>query len=156
MGYWVECGNKECRRNKKGTWAVNIVDLVNNHTGPEGRFICSHCGGNDTFIYRHSELQEKGEVWERWIKGVIRIDSGIKTYSPYVFLTADSENEQPNGLHFNYYKDTRHQKNGRLKHGHGPGGAPVLGTNDIFTIMKHLVSMKLVTKDRLVKFAEKL
>ena len=30
------------------------------------------CNSDDTFIFRESKLQEEGEVWQRWIKGVIK------------------------------------------------------------------------------------
>ena len=45
-----------------------------------------------------SPLQEKGEIWERWIKGIIRIKTDYETYSPYIFLTADTEDGQVNGF----------------------------------------------------------
>ena len=116
--------------------------------------MCSNCSGTDTFIHRISNLQEgPDEQWERWIKGVIRIDSEIETYSPYIFLTADSEDGAVTGLHFHYYKDTRHQPNGRLKHGHGPGGPPVLKTDDIFNILEHLVRRGILPKTRVSDFA---
>lgn len=134
MSYDIEC--RSCRRH---TWARNIVDLFKQHTNEDGRFVCAHCHGTDTFIYRESTLQEKGETWERWIKGVIQIDSGIETYSPYIFLTAGAEDAVPTGLHFHYYKDTRANPGGRLKHGHGPGEPPVLDAEDMFAIIEQLV-----------------
>lgn len=151
MAYDIECRN--CREH---TWAGNIVDLLDEHTDSTGRFICSHCASTDTYIYRESQLQEEGETWERWIKGVIRIDSGIETYSPYIFLTADSEDGEPTGLHFHYYKDTRAYPNGRLKHGHGPGGPPVLGNNDLFIIIKQLVDLDVITKNQVQSVAAQL
>lgn len=137
------------------TWAANIVDLFHEHTNDRGRFVCSKCGGTDTFIYRSSNIQE-GDTWDRWIKGVIRIDTGYPTYCPYVFLTADEEDGPINGLHFNYYKDTRSLPNGKLKHGHGPGGAPVLGVDDLFVILRQLVADKIVSKERVREFADKI
>jgi hypothetical protein len=59
-------------------------------------------------------------------------------------------------LHFHYYKDTRSHKNGRLKHGHGPGGPPVLGTTDLFTIVEHLVSVGVLPKAEVKAFASRL
>jgi len=85
-----------------------------------------------------SPLQEKGEIWERWIKGIIRIKTDYETYSPYIFLTADTEDGQVNGIHFNYYKDTRSQ-GGRLKHGHGPGGASVLNKAELLVLLEKLI-----------------
>jgi hypothetical protein len=126
----------QCQKCKGHTWAGNIVDLIKEHTNAQGRFLCAHCGEVDTFIYRESQLQEEGETWERWIKGVILIDSGINTYSPYIFLTANSEDGEATGLHFHYYKDTRSHKNGSLKHDHGPGGPPVLHKNDLSSLSR--------------------
>src|SRR5207249_831919 len=104
-----------------------------------------------------SDLQEGPEdKWERWIKGVIRIDAGSATYFPYIFLTADAENGPITGLHFHYYKDTREQPGGRLKHGHGPGGPPVLGTNDLFHILDYLVNQGIVAKEQVRSFAANL
>jgi len=101
----------KCRTCDALTRPGNIIDLLKEHTNQSGRFVCSKCSGTDTFIYRISDLQEgPEEKWKRWIKGVISIDSGIETYSPYVFLTADSEVDgSVTGLHFHYDKDTRAQ-----------------------------------------------
>lgn len=151
MAYDIEC--RTCRQH---TWASNIVVLLNNHTSENGRFICQNCKSDDTFIFRESKLQEEGEVWQRWIKGVIKIETGILTYSPYIFLTADSKETNPNGLHFHYFKDTRSQGKGKLKHGHGPGGPPVLDIKDMFTIIKQLVSLNLIAKEDVNKFLESL
>jgi hypothetical protein len=79
--------------------AGNIVDLLKEQTNQMGKFVCSGCGKTDTFIYRESRLQEEGETWERWIKAVLTIDSGVDTYFPYIFLTADSEDGELTGLH---------------------------------------------------------
>jgi hypothetical protein len=151
MPYDVECRN--CREH---TWAGNIVALLSEYTDSVGRFVCSHCESTDTYIYRESALQEEGEVWTRWIKGVIQIDSGIPTYSPYVFLTANEEDGKPSGLHFHYYKDTRRQPNGRLKHGHGPGGPPVLDNADLFVILRRLVEIGVVSRNDVKSFADEL
>jgi hypothetical protein len=140
MAYWFHC--REC---SSDTWTANIVDLFNNHTNASGRFVCSNCKSTDTYIYKRSELREPGEIWERWIKGAIRIDSESETYSPYVFLTADTEDGDITGLHFNYYKDLRPQ-GGRLKSGAGPGGGPVLGVEDIFHILRHIIEIGALTK----------
>jgi hypothetical protein len=152
MAYQIKC--KSCGAD---TWAGNVVDLFTDCANSQGRFVCSKCKGVDTFIHRISALQEgPDEFWERWIKGVIRIDSGYATYSPYIFLTSDTEDGPITGLHFNYYKDTRSQAGGRLKHGHGPGGAPVLGTDDLFTILRHLVASGIISKGKIHEFANSL
>ncbi len=73
----------KCRSCDAVTSAGNIIGLLKDHTNRSGRFVCSKCSGTDTFIYRISDLQEgPEEKFERWIKGVIPIDSGIETYSP--------------------------------------------------------------------------
>lgn len=147
----------KCRTCEASTWATNIIELLKGHTNQEGRFVCSKCVGTDTFIHRISDLQEgPDEKWERWIKGVILIDSGIETYCPYIFLTADSKNGSITGLHFHYYKDTRAQPGGRLKHGHGPGGPPVLAIDDLFHILEHLVAQGILPKQRVDDFASRL
>ncbi|MBM3335310.1 hypothetical protein FJY63_11670, partial [Candidatus Sumerlaeota bacterium] len=143
MGYDIQC-----RTCKSITWARNIVDLVKAHTNQEGRFVCASCRNTDTFIYRESRLQEEGETWKRWVKGVITIVSDVETYTSYIFLTADAEDSPPTGLHFHYYKDTRSKPNGRLKHGHGPGGPPVLQNEDLFTIIRQLVSMNVIAAEQ--------
>jgi hypothetical protein len=146
----------KCRACDTITWAGNIDKLLKNHTNENGRFVCSKCLSTETHIFRISALQEgPDEFWRRWIKGVITIDSGIETYCPYVFLTADSEAGPVTGLHFHYYKDTRAQ-GGRLKHGHGPGGPPVLGFEDLFGIFKHLVVNGALTKQDVLEFAQRL
>ena len=131
-----------CPRCRHSTWARNIVDLIEKHTNEAGRLVCETCKQPNAYIYRSSKLQEQGQTWDRWIKGVIRIETLVPTYSPYVFLTADgpqgSESEV-NGIHFNYYKDTR-ADGGALKHGHGPGGAPVLSPGELLALVKALTA----------------
>ena len=143
-----------CRTCGATSWAENIVELFRKFTNENGSFVCQKCLSVDTYIYRVSVLQEgPEEKWERWIKGVILIDSGIKTYSPYIFLTADTEDGSITGLHFHYYKDTRSLPSGKLKHGHGPGGPPVLGIEDLFSILEHLISQNILHKERVKEFA---
>lgn len=132
----------ECRKCGRQTVAPTIVNLIHDHTNPAGRFVCSGCKEQDTHIYRRSNLQEEGDIWERWIKGVIAIDSGIPTYCPYVFLIAESVDADVTALHFHYYKDTRAEPGGKLKHGHGPGGPPVLSVSDLFTILERLALVR--------------
>jgi hypothetical protein len=112
------------------------VDLIQEHTSEQGKMRCSRCGRASAYIKRESALQEKGEVWHRCIKGVIPITTEFPTYTPYVFLTAESETDKPSGIHFNYYKDTR--PGGRLKHGHGPGGAPVFSHAELLQLLVKL------------------
>ncbi|MCX7001352.1 MAG: hypothetical protein NT106_13825 [Candidatus Sumerlaeota bacterium] len=145
MAYTFKC--RECSSN---TWTANIVELFENYTNASGRFVCPNCKSTDTYIYKKSKLQEPGDFWERWIKGVIRIKTEYETYSPYIFLTAGSEDGDISDLHFNYYKDLRPQ-GGLLKPGAGPGGGPVLGVNDLFYVLRHLVKLGVLTKDYIVR-----
>jgi hypothetical protein len=147
----------KCRTCGVNTHARDVVDLFKNHTNAQGRFVCSNskCGGTDTFIYKKSPIQENAdELFERWYKGVIQIhykDNPI--YCPYIFLAADNEAGPITGLHFDYYKDMR-PKGGRLKHGAGPGGAPILDIDDIFTILRRLLAEGLISKKHLQQCAD--
>lgn len=150
MGYLIQCFAEGCGET---TWANNIVELINEHSTNTGMLRCTACGGFQAYIYKESALQEKGETWPRWIRGVIRIDTGIETYSPYVFLTAEGKDAAVSGIHFNYYKDTRPQ-GGKLKHGHGPGGAPVLDKKDFFQLIRKLIASGVISNDEIGQLAE--
>jgi hypothetical protein len=132
MAYPIDCA--DC---KGQTWAANIVDLIQHHTSPRGSITCSLCGHDHAYIKRESTLQEEGEVWQRCIRAAIPITTDYPTYTPYVFLTAESESGEPSGVHFNYYKDTR-SAGGRLKHGHGPGGAPLFSHAELLQLLLKL------------------
>lgn len=134
-----------CRECDSDTWVKNIDELFKKHTDSSGRFICHKCKSTDTYIHKSNDLQEPGEIWERWIKGVIRINTEYPTYFPYVFLIADKEDGDINGWQCNYYKDLRSQ-GGRLKPGAGPGGSPVLAVEDLFHILRHLLEVGVLTK----------
>jgi hypothetical protein len=130
----------QCDFCNKISWAENIVDLIGNHLDAGHMLKCSHCSASGAYIYAVSKTQEGGE-WERWAKGVIRIDytdQDNKNYHPYVYLHS---HEGPKGkidsVQISYYKDLR-QTGGSLKHGHGPGGTPVLGLSDLKNIIGKL------------------
>lgn len=150
MGYSIKCTS--CGQN---TWAENIVNLINEHKEKNGKIKCTACGSSNASIYQESSLQEKGEIWERYIKGVIPIETEFETYTPYIFLTAQTENGEIDGIHFNYYKDTR-KDGGKLKHGHGPGGAPVFSKDELFQLLEKLVSYGCLSKQDLAKFIERI
>lgn len=143
-GYLIKCGSKKCGEQ---TWAANIVDLINEHTEKNGKIQCTACGGLKASVNRESVLQEKGETWSRYIQGVIPIKTGHETYTPYVLLTAQSENGQLDGIHFNYFKDTRNEEGGSLKHGHGPEGAPVFSKQELFQLFDKLMDFSLRSTD---------
>jgi hypothetical protein len=152
MPYTVECNSSNCL---KKIWVDHIVDLIEYHTDEFGKLKCNECGVSDAYIHKKTTLQEKGEEWERYIKGVIRIDTGVETYSPYIFLVTGSKNEQENfAYHFNYYKDCRDLPNGKLKHGHGPGGAPVFSSDELLQLLKRLMdygAIKVPEIEKLIK-----
>ena len=56
------------------------------------------------------------------------------------------------GLHSHYYKDTRFELAGRLKHGHG--GPPVLDCEDLPAIIEHLYSVGIFKKEQLDGFID--
>jgi hypothetical protein len=151
MSYEIAC--RSCHKESR---ASEIVELIQDHTNEIGKFLCSHCGSTDTYIYRESNLQEKGLKWKRWIKGIIVVGSDEPTYVPYIFLTASAEDAMPNGLHFHYYKDTRSHPGGKLKHGHGPGGPPVLEKTDLFKILERLTTTGMISRDDIKQFAARL
>ena len=146
MGYLINCD--KC---KQDSWADNIVDLIDNHLDKQNLLKCSNCGASGAYICKLSETQEKGE-WERWIKGVIRIDykeKEIKNYHPYIFLLShDGSKGKINSVQISYYKDLRKTKDGRLKHGHGPGGTPVLNLKDMKNIFQELFRLGLISKNK--------
>lgn len=142
-----------CRTCRKQSIASEIVELVQHHINENGQFLCSHCGSIETHIYRESDLQEKGRKWKRWVKGIVIVGSDEPTYVPYIFLTASAEDLPPNGLHFHYYKDTRSEPGGKLKHGHGPGGPPVLEITDLFKILERLIAIGVISRNAVKEFA---
>ena len=136
MGYTIKCRKQTCGEER---YAKNIVDLINNHTDSLGRLKCIVCGNTDAYIYQKSELQEKGEPWERWTKGVIRLKTQFPQYCPYVFLSSYSEDGDVTDIQFMYYKDTR-PTGGKLKHGHGPGGGAALNKGEMLQLLGKLIS----------------
>ena len=150
MGYPIRCSS--CG---KETWATNIINLIQEHTETNGKIKCIVCGSLNASIYQKSSLQEKGEAWERYILGVIPITTEFETYTPYIFLTSQAKDGEVQGIHFNYFKDTRGE-GGRLKHGHGPGGAPVLTKNEIFQLLGKLMDYGCMKKEDFEDFIKKL
>jgi hypothetical protein len=144
MGYKIDCD--AC---KISSWASNIVELIENHLDRNNMLKCSNCGASGAFIYKTSETQSNQGPWERWVKGIIRIDYNdeySKDYHPYVFLI--HHGESPHGkidsVQISYYKDHR-KIGGALKHGHGPGGTPVLDLIDVSNIHQKLIEIGVVS-----------
>lgn len=137
MGWTIKCTDNKCT---KDSWASNIVDLIQNHCDKNGWFLCSHCKKKG-YIEKRYDLQEPGETWKPYLRGVIQLGDPDDTYQPFVFLVSYSPTEEPNDIWFSYYKDTR-PMGGRLKLGYGPGGPPVLGTDQLILLIKTMVKLK--------------
>lgn len=144
MGYLIKCSS--CHQQ---TWAPNIINLIKEHTENSGKIKCIGCGSSNASVYRESKIQEKEEYWRRYIKGVIPIKTEFETYTPYIFLTAQAEDGEVNGIHFNYFKDTRNEGGGKLKHGHGPGGAPVFSKDELFQLLEKLIDYGFIKEDEI-------
>jgi hypothetical protein len=139
MAWQIKCSDKSCTNE---TWAANIVALIKNHRDSEGWFLCN-CGRKG-YIEKSYEIQEDGEVWEPYLRGIITLGDEDDTYRPFVFLVSYEPNGKSNSMWFSYYKDLR-EKGGRLKLGYGPGGPPVLNVDSIKELLKKLKSMKIIT-----------
>jgi len=144
MGWLIQCNNPAC---KKQTWARNIVDLIDNHTDQSGWFICTYCkqGG---FIEKTFALQEPGKTWKPFLRGALRLGNADDTYQPFVFMVSYEPNGPVNDVWFSYYKDLR-SIGGRLKLGYGPGGPPVLGIEQILSLLKSLIELGLIEKENI-------
>ncbi|HWR83395.1 MAG TPA: hypothetical protein VN285_08835 [Candidatus Deferrimicrobium sp.] len=137
MAYRIQCLSCD-----KETWATNIIDLIENNTdgmfeSHGGKLKCGSSGAQG-YIRVESKLQEEKETYIRFIKAVVRIRTDGATYYPYIFLNSSTKGGDVDHLHFNYYKDTRAQPGGKLKHGHGPGGAPVFGKPEFSKLLDRL------------------
>ncbi|MCX7817317.1 MAG: hypothetical protein N2317_07395 [Syntrophales bacterium] len=149
MGWSIQCNNPDC---KEYTWASNIVDLIDNHTDSQGWFVCGRCGASG-FIKKSFDLQEPGETWKPYLRGAIRLGDPEETYQPFVFMVSYEPNGTVNDLWFSYYKDLR-ETGGRLKLGYGPGGPPVLGTEQILFLLKTLTKLGLIDKNKIIELVE--
>ena len=146
MGWSIQCNVTSC---KAYMWATNIVDLIDNHTDENGWFVCSQCGASG-FIEKSFDLQEPGHTWELFLRGAIRLGDRDDTYQPFVFMVSYEPNEKANYIWFSYYKDLR-ETGGRLKLGYGPGGPPVLRTEQLLSLLRQLYDLDLVEKEDILK-----
>lgn len=132
MGWTIKCHQDNCQEK---TWAKNIVALIENYRDSEGWFLCN-CG-NTGYIEKSFELQEEGEIWEPYLRGIIALGNPDDTYQPFVFIVSYEPNGNCKDVWFSYYKDLR-ADGGRLKLGYGPGGPPVLSKDAIKDLLKTL------------------
>lgn len=131
-GWTIKCHKNNCQEQ---TWAKNIVDLIEKHLDNQGWFLCN-CGGTG-YIEKSFKLQEKGEVWEPYLRGIIPLGDQGDTYQPFVFIVSYKSHGNCKDIWFSYYKDLR-AEGGRLKLGYGPGGPPVLDRDMIKYLLKTL------------------
>lgn len=144
MGWQIQCIDSNCGQK---TWASNIVDLISNHIDGDGWLKCSNCGKKG-YIEKRFELQEPGETWEPYLKGIIPLGYSDESYQPFVFLVSHDPNTPVDSIWFSYYKDLR-ETGGRLKLGYGPGGPPVLGTDTLLSLLKRLLELGCVTPEKI-------
>lgn len=145
MGWTIKCHDDKCNQE---TWATNIVDLIQNHRDESGWFLCSSCNGHG-YIKKSFSLQEHGQTWNPFLRGIITLGVPGDTYQPFVFIVSNTPEEDPDDFWFSYYKDTRKQEGGRLKLGYGPGGPPVLSTEQIIQLMKTMSNLELIEANTL-------
>jgi hypothetical protein len=149
MGWNIKCTDSSCGQQ---SWADNIVDLIANHRNDEGWFLCS-CGKHG-YIEKSFDLQEPGEVWEPYLRGVIPLGESGDTYQPFVFLVSYEPSGKVTNIWFSYYKDLR-GSGGRLKLGYGPGGPPVLGKASFLSLLSQLVATQCLTKQEVMSAVDK-
>ena len=68
MAWTIKCGDGECASE---TWTQNIDDLKRNHCDAQGWFLCGTCGSRG-YIPKQYDLQEGGEPWKPYLKGIIQ------------------------------------------------------------------------------------
>lgn len=139
MAWQIKCIETNCGAQ---TWARNIVELIGDHRDAEGWFLCK-CGKYG-YVEKSFPLQEAGEFWEPFLKGVISLGKPGEIYQPFVFLVADNPSGPVDSVWFSYYKDMR-ASGGRLKLGYGPGGPPVLGMRQVADVVGKLVDLRCLT-----------
>ena len=151
MSWSIECCDSQCG---KVSLAANIVDLIENHRDENGLFQCSACE-NRGYIEKSFSLQEPGETWEPYLKGILPLGEPGGTYQPFVFLVGGTAKDEPQHIWFSYYKDLR-SIGGRLKLGYGPGGPPVLSIEQVLSLIKTLAAMELIDQQITTRFIQTL
>jgi hypothetical protein len=142
MAWLIRCSDSKCG---KETWVGNIVDLIFSHRDGAGWFLCQ-CGHHG-YIEKSFALQEAGEKWEPYLRGIIPLGASGDTYQPFVFLVSSAPDEPADSIWFSYYKDLR-ASGGRLKLGYGPGGPPVLGNNQVLHLLRQLIDIDCLSRNQ--------
>ncbi len=149
----VECSNPTCR---VASLAKDIVDLLDRYIDNDraGLFRCLNCDNPTGYVEKRFSLQEQGRVWEPFLRGAIRLASDANdTYQPFVFLVSYDCDGPINDCWFSYYKDLR-SYGGSLKLGYGPGGPPVLGHDQIISLIGSLKKLGFVKHSDLRSLVE--
>ncbi len=146
MGWAIKCLKDNCQEQ---TWAENIVDLIENYLDNEGWFLCN-CGTKG-YIEKFFDLQEEGEIWKPYLRGIIPLGDSDDSYQPFVFIVSYEPNGYCKDVWFSYYKDLR-STGGRLKLGYGPGGPPVLSKDALIYMIKELKKFGYFNKADLKEF----
>ena len=145
MEWYIQCCSGIC---EGGDRAKNIVNMIENYIDAEGWIRCN-CGGPG-YVEKHFDLQEPGETWEPFLRGIIPLGKVGASYQPFVYLVSYEPDGPVSDIWFAYYKDTR-ATGGILKMGYGPGGPPVLNKKDYMLLTKRLVDLKIITRKQIVK-----
>lgn len=142
MTAWkIKCAESSCQAE---TVPSNITDLIANHCDEGGWFLCGKCK-RCGYIEKRFELQESGETWEPYLRGVIPLGEADDTYQPFVFLVRYSPVGPADSVWFSYYKDLR-ASGGRLKLGYGPGGPPILDKDSLLRLFRELKRIGCLTQ----------
>lgn len=149
MGWLIKGADAECGCE---TWARNIVDLISEHREANGLFR-SRCGKSG-YIEKSFALQEQGETWEPYLRGLVTLGRAGETYQPFVFLVSYKPTGPISDVWFSYYKDLR-ATGGRLKLGYGPGGPPVLGARDVLSLLEQLIEVGCVERKDIERIAKR-
>ena len=125
MAYRIEC--LKCGAE---TWVGNTARLIEEHTTPEGRFVCSQCLKTETYIQTITGLWERdpNSRWSGCLKGVIGILCEGQTM-PYAWLCAESPTGETNEIRLSYYRIVEHA--GHVVEGPGPGSAVPLSHDEL-------------------------
>jgi len=144
MAWMIKCINTQCG---KETWADNIVTLISDHRDNNGWFKCQ-CG-KQGYIEKSFKMQEPGETWKPFLRGIMPLGNKNEVYQPFVFLVSYNSPFDPvSDIWFSYYKDLR-STGGRLKLGYGPGGPPTLDKKMLLQLMLELRNIGFVSASEL-------
>jgi hypothetical protein len=145
MGWFIKCMDSQCRQQSA---VPNIVELINRRRDEQGWFLCS-CGKRG-YIEKTFAMQEGGDPWKPFLRGIIPLGTDGDWYQPFVFLVSYDPNGEVTSVWFSYYKDLR-SKGGRLKLGYGPGGPPVLGKSALLNLLSKLRQAKYLTSEEVTR-----